>query len=343
MLLLPGSLPTDRATLKASCEGLAELSETASLLQRATVAEYSGSWSDAEREASGDSGDLNDGVALAQLATPLDDEAVSVAIATPIHAALGLTDLTPIDPSKLSLSADESRLLCEASDMHMHEDGVRLHFVDAARWLVTCNLAVDVLTERPDWIIGELLRPNLPRGRDARLVERWMNELQMLLHAHPVNIAREEKRLPPVNLVWLWGFGSASKVSALLPPSPLVGERLGERGSVAGTSIPTPPSPSPRSPLTTSVSRLSPQGRGATNYVEHGFARALREGDLSAWQATWANVSREILSAHTVILGDSRPRLRLTVATPSITERLLSPFKRKLGLTEALTKLQQSR
>ena len=338
MLLLPGSLPSDRATLNALCEGLAALPEIAHYLQGAMVAEYSGSWSDAEREANGAAGDLNDGIALALPTGARNDETVTVAIATPLHAALGLADLTPIDPAKLSLLADESRVLCEASDAHMQEDGVRLHFVGTARWLVTCNKTVDVLTERPDWIIGELLRPNLPRGRDARLVERWMNELQMLLHAHPVNIAREERRLPPANLVWLWGF----QPQAQKLPSPLVGEGLGERGSVAGTSIPTPPSPSPRSSLATSVSRLSPQGRGAFR-VEHGFANAIRNGNLQAWQMTWANVSREILAAQTLILGDSRPRLRLTVATPGITARLLALFKRKATLAEVLTQLQQSR
>ena len=342
MLLLPGSLPPDRATLKALCEGLADLPETATVLQSATVTEYSGSWSDAEREASGDSGDLRDGVALAQDLLPTGDDAVSVAIATPLHAALGLTDLTPVDPSKLSLSTDESRALCEAADAHMREDGVRLHFVDAARWLVIGNRAVNVLTERPDWIIGELLRPNLPRGLDARLVERWMNELQMLLHAHPVNTAREERRLPPINLVWLWGFGSVPSVSTNRLPIPLEGQGLGQRGTVAETSMVAPSSPSPRSPLATRVSRLSPQGRGAHS-VEYGFAIAMRNGDQKAWQTTWKSVSPEILSAQTIILGDSRPRLRLTTTTPSIATRLLSLFKRKATLTEALAKLQQSR
>jgi len=299
MLLLPGSLPPDRATLKALREGLPELPETASLLHRATVAEYPGSWSDAEREASGASGDLTDGIALAHRSSSGDDEVVSVAVATPLHAAVGLADLTPVDPSTLSLSADESRVLCEAADAYMHEDGVRLHFVDATRWLVTCNRAVDVLTERPDWIVGDLLRPNLPRGRDARLVERWMNELQMLLHAHPVNSAREERRLPPVNLVWLWAFRAQAK---RLP---------------------------------------SPQGRGA-NYVEHGFADAMRKGDLAAWQTAWAAVSPEILSAQTIILGDSRPRVRLTTIAPGVAARLLSSFKRKVTLAEVLTRLQQS-
>ena len=68
-----------------------------------------------------------------------------------------------------------------------------------------------MLTERPEWLIGEPLRPNLPRGKDARPVERWMNELQMLLFTHPVNIAREDHGLPPINVVWLWGFGDARK------------------------------------------------------------------------------------------------------------------------------------
>ena len=334
MLLLPGSLPPDRATLKALCEGLAELPETASLLQRAVVAEYSGSWSDAEREASGASGDLNDGVTLARQLSPCDDETISTAVATPLHAALGLTDLTPVEPSTLALSVDESRALCAAADAHMREDGVRLHFVDAARWLVACNQPIDVLTERPDWIIGELLRPNLPRGRDARLVERWMNELQMLLHAHPVNIAREERRLPAVNFVWLWGFGSTSKVDAHRLLSPPAGEGLAEGRAVTRASPVAPPSLSPHP--------LPAQGRGAC-YVEHGFASAMRNADLAAWQATWQSVSLAILRAQTIILGDSRPRLRLKAATPGISARLLSRFKRKVTLAEVLTKLQQTR
>ena len=333
MLLLPCSLPSDRATLKALCDGLAAHPELASCLHNASVAECSGSWSDAEREACNVSGDLSDSIALAQQLNLSDKFALSVAIATPLHAALGLTDLTPIDPSKLSLSADESRALCEAADAHLREDGVRLHFNDAARWLVTSSRSVEVLTERPDWIIGELLRPHLPRGRDARLVERWMNELQMLLHAHPVNQAREERRLPPVNLVWLWGFRSTSTEVTHRPPSPPEGEGLGDRGRVVGTlaSMPPPPSPQP----------LSPRGRGAS-CVEQSFAKALREGHPQVWQATWKSVSAEILAARTLILGDSRPRLRLTTTTPSLASRLLSSFKRKPTLVEALTQLQQS-
>ncbi len=323
MLLLPGSLPPDRATLKALCDGLAELPEVASRLQSTTVAEYSGSWSDAEREAIGASGDLNDSIELAHQFDAGGDDAISVAIATPLHAVLGLSDLTPVDPTAISLSAEESRALCEAADAHMREDGVRLFFVDALRWLVTCNQPIDVRTERPDWIIGELLRPNLPRGRDVRLIERWMNEMQMLLHTHPVNIAREQRGLPPINLVWLWGW------SPLPSRERADGEgRGGVRDHLHSTDSLTP--------------TRSREGRGGQT-VERGFAIAIRNSDLAEWQATWQSVSAQILSAPTIILGDSRPYRRLTASQPRVIDRLISTFRHKPTLAEVLTQLQQPR
>jgi hypothetical protein len=46
-----------------------------------------------------------------------------------------------------------------------------------------------------------------------------VNEIQMLLHEHPVNAARLERRQPAINSVWLWGIGSLGKVlPAGLPP-----------------------------------------------------------------------------------------------------------------------------
>ena len=47
-------------------------------------------------------------------------------------------------------------------------------------------------------------------GRDGARIRSLMNEIQMLLHEHPVNQRRERARLLPVNGWWLWGFGDAS-------------------------------------------------------------------------------------------------------------------------------------
>lgn len=223
MILLPGCLPADRATLAALCKDMGTMPHLATRLRAAAVESFNGTWSDAERSVTGGAGDLPAGRDLALTASGdvahLTGQAVMSAVATPMHAALGLTDLTPIDSSTLQLNDEDSRALCEAADAHLREEGVRLHFVSATQWLLSVDRSMEVLTERPDWMIGEALRPNLPRGKDARTVERWMNELQMLLFTHPVNIAREDRGLPPVNVIWLWGFsppaGSGDDATAL--------------------------------------------------------------------------------------------------------------------------------
>jgi hypothetical protein len=200
MLLLPASLPSDPRILTALCDGLPPHAELAQFIRSARVAAFDGSWGDAER-------------ALSSALTPAEADR-TVATASPMHAALGLSDLTPMEPSQLQLTDNESRALCEATDALMREDGVRLTWIDALNWRVDAHRVINVQTERPDWIIGESMRPNLPRGTDARLVERWMNELQMLLFDHPINSARQARGLPVVNVVWLWGFVAASAVTA---------------------------------------------------------------------------------------------------------------------------------
>jgi hypothetical protein len=327
MLLLPGSLPADRATLKALCVGLDAPASIAARLSSASVEPFSGPWSEAEREALGLTGDLADGQLWAAIA---GSSANQYAVATPLHAALGLTDLTPLDSALISLSKHESRALCEAADQHLSVDRVRLSFVDTNTWLVTCTDEISVLTERPEWLIGEPLRPNLPRGKDARLVERWMNELQMLLFSHPVNAAREERGLPPINVVWLWGFGSKlpPHESAVLPPLPLAGEGWGEGGGarpkLGGNATALTPSPSPA------------RGRGEQNHLT-----ALRNGNIPVWQNAWLTRSSEILTADSIILGDSRPRLRLTSRKPSTVSKITAFFQHKPTLEQVLATLQQ--
>ncbi len=207
--LLPGALPRDRATLAALCEDLPVHAGVAARLAAADVEPFAGSWSDAERVALGSVGDLPAGLVLAaSLPVETRGTGTQFAVASPLSAALGLSDLTVLDPDTLQLTGDDSRALCEACDAHLAAEGLRLIYIEASRWLLCAGRALHVLSESPRWLVGEMLRPNLPRGADARLVERWMNELQMLLYTHPVNIAREDRALAPVNIVWLWGFGT---------------------------------------------------------------------------------------------------------------------------------------
>lgn len=298
MILIAGGLHSDRATLTALCAGMGSLPDVAAYLQGATVEPFNGSWTDAEREARRCDGDLPAGRELYWQSPRSDLSVTSIAVATPMHAALGLTDLTPVDPSACALSVEDSHELCSVADAHMQSEGVCFQFVDAARWLVISNQDVDVKTERPDWMIGEALRPNLPRGRDARTVERWMNELQMLLYTHPVNIRREDLGLLPVNVIWLWGFSA--------------------KGDGADATV-------------------------VTHAPNLRWLSAVRNGDVSAWQRAWLDVAPHLSApsvADDIILGDHRPRLRLTPRKPTASARFTSSFRSKPKLVDVLLGLQ---
>jgi len=56
-----------------------------------------------------------------------------------------------------------------------------------------------------------------------------VNELQMLLHEHPVNERRVARGLPPVNSVWLWGIGIARA-----PMATVSGDLLADDAWLAG-------------------------------------------------------------------------------------------------------------
>lgn len=202
-LLLPGALPLEAAVRRALLDDAADPvgRGCARWLASATITPLEGlTWSDCERTLAG--------------AAPSDGRTGQ---ATPMHFMLALTDLTGAAPEALALTEDESRALCAACEAHLAAEGVALAYDSASTWRVSLPEPIDVLCERPTWLAGEPIRPLLPRGRDARRVERWMNELQMLLHDHPVNRDRAARLALPVNGVWLWGFDGLAPV-----PEPVV-------------------------------------------------------------------------------------------------------------------------
>ncbi|KPJ95149.1 MAG: hypothetical protein AMJ55_04575 [Gammaproteobacteria bacterium SG8_15] len=55
--------------------------------------------------------------------------------------------------------------------------------------------------------VGRRINDFLPQGQDARAWHALMNELQMLLHSHPVNQSRNMSGRVAANSVWFWGEG----------------------------------------------------------------------------------------------------------------------------------------
>ena len=129
--------------------------------------------------------------------------------AEPVHLLTAIDHLQLAAPVPLLLDPAETHALLESINAHLAGTGFELHAHPDGGWLCRCPESLECGTVDPLAAIGRNLRDVLPTGRDAVRVRALVNELQMLLHEHPVNERRAARGLPSVNSVWLWGIGAA--------------------------------------------------------------------------------------------------------------------------------------
>lgn len=125
----------------------------------------------------------------------------------PMHFMAGMDRLTAVE---LHGASDVTRAeLVELEPTiaaHLRSADMQLVTTSHDDWLVHSDRALDVQTATPESAAVSLDQA-MPRGPDAPALRRLMTELQMLLHEHPVNVARQRRGLPEINAVWFHGAG----------------------------------------------------------------------------------------------------------------------------------------
>lgn len=106
-----------------------------------------------------------------------------------------------------AVEADEADRLIAAFNDLFATDGWRLERYNA-RWLLRTPLTKPLHTVATPRAAGQDIDPLLPRGEERLLWHRFLAEVQMLFHTHPVNAEREARGLGPINSLWPWGAGS---------------------------------------------------------------------------------------------------------------------------------------
>jgi hypothetical protein len=94
-------------------------------------------------------------------------------------------------------------------------EGVALAWGAPLRWYAAHESLQGLASASLDRVIGRNVDAWLPAGPAARLMRRLQNEAQMLLHAHPLNEAREARGAMTVNSFWLSGCGVARDEAAV--------------------------------------------------------------------------------------------------------------------------------
>jgi hypothetical protein len=152
--------------------------------------------------------------AAAMRACGMQPDAGTWFIMQPVHIEIARTHLMMGDPRRLGLSESDSRALFEAALPYVEEAGHTLVYGDAGTWFLRADDWAGLDTATPDAALGMDLTDWMPLGDRAAAFRRLQNEVQILWHAHPVNAAREARRLPPVNAFWIWGAAGAGTLHA---------------------------------------------------------------------------------------------------------------------------------
>ena len=128
---------------------------------------------------------------------------------TPVHWRVGSDGVHLADPDALGLADTESRLLFDAVRPVFEREGYTLAWAAALRWYAAHDALQGLACASLDRVIGRNIGAWLPRQPEARPLRRLQSEVQMLLHAHPLNEAREAAGALPVNSLWISGCGAA--------------------------------------------------------------------------------------------------------------------------------------
>jgi hypothetical protein len=126
--------------------------------------------------------------------------------ADPVHLSVG-RDSLELEGAGLDVSRSEAEALAGALTRHFGET-LAFHPLHPERWYVRLPATPEVDTTPPSAAHRTAIEQKLPSGADAMRFRALMNEVQMLLHEHPVNIEREDRGAASINSVWFWGGGT---------------------------------------------------------------------------------------------------------------------------------------
>ena len=124
----------------------------------------------------------------------------------PVHLRVKEWAVVPDDPAELDLSVAEDAALRDAVAPHFAPLG-EIVAPAPGRWHLRLKRPAAIETRPLPDGIGQAVEPTLPGGTQGAEWRRLLAEVQPLLHAHPVNLARVKTGRATINHLWPWGGG----------------------------------------------------------------------------------------------------------------------------------------
>ena len=193
--------------------------------------------------------------------------------ADPAHMQLRRTQLVLLPLA--DVSEDETAQLCASLNEHFAGQGMMFAAPHPQRWYLRLDAQPDIRTVPLSQAGGRDIRGLLPEGAEGARWQQSFNEMQMLLHAHPLNEARDERGDLAINSLWLWGNGAAEVRSPCRYAGVVSDETLAEMfAAAAGVNFASWP-----------AQWQADAAGGEQLLVWTGLRNALQCGDLDGWRA----------------------------------------------------------
>ena len=133
--------------------------------------------------------------------------------ADPVHLHLDSGQLILADGRTFVITREEADSLIMSLNAHFSDAGLTFLAPHPERWYLRLDKPPQIQTRTLAEAAGRNIDEFLPSGAESIYWHRVCNEIQMVLHHHAVNEAREAGGNPPVNSVWLWGGGRLPTVA----------------------------------------------------------------------------------------------------------------------------------
>lgn len=131
--------------------------------------------------------------------------AESVWCLDPVHVQIDRDEAVLVANESLCLEESEARSLIDALNQHFEQDGLRILYHTQHQWLVLGDIGLQTHS------LSDAMFRNIddyqPTGKDETKWRAIINEVQMLLHGHPINEKRADQGGVTANSVWIWGGG----------------------------------------------------------------------------------------------------------------------------------------
>jgi hypothetical protein len=192
--------------------------------------------------------------------------------ADPVHLSLQRDQLLM---AGVQVGSEEAAALCAGLNAHFAGQGMEFFAPHPQRWYVRVDVLPQMRTAPLSQVIGGDVRRVLPIGEDASRWHQVFNEIQMLLHAHPLNEAREARGEAIINSVWFWGCGCGENATLQKSHDSMSSDDVLAEMFAKAAGIPFAPWPKLWS---------DEQCSGKQLLVCTGLRYALQQGDLSGWR-----------------------------------------------------------